>query len=160
LADCARPDSAAARSFAESVNRFLFQPGPLDRDQAARIAQQLGFWNAAGRQVAGRLAGKAPALNETASVAQALAEISLVGRDAMQALLSGHAPDDGWVIQCRAQLHRATEPGPAAVEFPIVPSLELLVAAAAEQDKRSSLAPEAWREHLRAIAFPPAPPTS
>jgi hypothetical protein len=99
-------------------------------------------------------------LNETASVAQALAEISLVGRDAMQALLSGHAPDDGWVIQCRAQLHRATEPGPAAIEFPVVPSLELLVAAAAEQDKRSSLAPEAWRQHLRAIAFSAALPTS
>ncbi len=160
LADCARPDSAAARSFAESVNRFLFQPGQLDRVQAAKIVQQLEIWNAAGRKVAGRPAGTAPALNETASVAQALAEISVVGQDAMQALLSGHAPDGRWVIQCRAQLHRATEPGPAAVEFPIVPSLELLVAAAAEQDQRSSLAPEAWRQHLRAIAFPPAPPTS
>src|SRR5208283_5108500 len=44
LADCARPDSAAARNFAESVNRFLLKPGPLDRDQAAMIVQQLGIW--------------------------------------------------------------------------------------------------------------------
>jgi hypothetical protein len=57
-------------------------------------------------------------------------------------------------------LHRAEEFGSVAVGFPIVPSLKLLVAAAAEQDKRNTLPPEAWRQYLRTIALPPGPPTS
>jgi len=78
----------------------------------------------------------------------------------VQALLSGHAPDDGWVRTCSCKLHGANNLGSVAVEFPIVPSLRLLVAAAAEQDKRNTLPPEAWQQYLRAIALPPGPPTS
>jgi hexosaminidase len=158
LADCARPDSAAARNFAESVNRFLFQPGTLDRDQAAGIIRQLGVWNAAGRRVAAFPAGTAPTLNDIAHNGRALADFSAVGQEAMQALLSGHAPDEQWMKTRLVRLHQAGEPGPAAVEFPILPSLELLVTAAAEQEKRGALAPDAWQQHLRAIAFPSAPP--
>ena len=160
LGDCARADSAPAREFAELVNRFLFQPGALDPGLAARIIQQLKIWNSAGRYVADNLAGKAPALKDTACVAQALADISVVGQEAVQALLSGHAPDDDWVRTCSGRLHKANELGSVAVEFPIVPSLRLLVAAAAEQDKRNTLPPEAWQQYLRAIALPPGPPTS
>jgi hexosaminidase len=160
LGDGARADSAPARNFAESVNRFLFQQGPLDPELAAQIIEQLRIWNSAGRYVTDNLAGKAPALKDTAIVAQALADISVVGQDAVQALLSGHIPDDGWVRMCSGKLHWANELGPVAVEFPIIPSLKLLVAAAAEQDKRNTLPPEAWRQYLRTIALPPGPPTS
>jgi hypothetical protein len=142
------------------VNRFLFQQGPFDPELATQIIQQLRIWNSAGRYVADNLAVKAPALKDTAIVAQALAEISVVGQDAVQVLLSGHAPDNDWVRMCSGKLHRANELGSVAVEFPIVPSLKLLVAAAAEQDKRNTLPPEAWRQYLRTIAFPPGPPIS
>ncbi len=153
LADCARPDSVPARKFATSVDRFLFQPGPFDRDLAAGIARQLGIWNSAGRQLAEK-----PAAREVAAVAQALADLTDVGQDALQVLLLSQAPDNNWVRQCNDRLRCAREPGPAAVEFPIVPSLRLLVAAAAEQGKRSTLAPEDWRQYLHAVAFPPEPP--
>ncbi len=160
LGDCARADSAPARTFTELVNRFLFQPGSLDPGLAAQLIERLRIWNSAGRHVADNLAGKAPALKDTAVVAQALADISAVGENAVQVLLSGHAPDDGWVRMCSGKLQRANDLGSAAVEFPIAPSLKLLVAAAAEQDKRITLTPEAWRQYLRAIALPPGPPTS
>jgi hexosaminidase len=155
LADCARPDSVPARRFAEAVDRFLFRPGSFDRALAAGISQQLGRWDSAGRALAAK-----PAANDLAAVAQALADLAGAGQDAVQALMSGQAPDNNWVRQCSDRLYRASEPGPAAVEFPIVPSLKLLVAAAAEQDKRIALAPEAWRQYLRSIAFPPEAPSS
>jgi hexosaminidase len=160
LVDCARPDSAPARAFAESVSRFLFQPGSLDPELAAQIIQQLKIWNSAGRYVADNLAGKAPALKDAVIVAQALADISVVGQDAVQALLAGRTPGDDWIRMGCGKLLRAKELGPAAVEFPIVPSLQLLVAAAAEQGKRNTLPPETWRQYLRTIALPPAPPAS
>ena len=158
LADCARPDSTPARNFVGSVDRFLFQPGPLDPALAARIVQQLRTWSTVGQRVAGNLAGKTRAQNETAVVAQVLVDLGLVGQEAVHALLAGHAPDDGWARLGREKLRRAHDLGSVAVEFPILPALELLVAAAAEPGQRAALPPEAWRQHLRTVAFPPAPP--
>jgi hypothetical protein len=44
------------------------------------------------------------------------------------------------------------------VEFPQLATLRLLVAAASEPGGRRNLPRDEWRQHLRTLAFPPAPP--
>lgn len=154
LVDCAGPDSAPARNFARMVDQFLFQSREPDRVLADQLLRQLETWNAAGRSVAADRAAAAPGLKEGVPVARALAEVSGVGRDAVQVLLTAGTPDEAWVKTCSAVLLRADDPGPAAVELPILPPLKLLVAAAAEQHQRKAFSSEAWEQYVRAIALP------
>jgi len=155
LADCARPDSTPSRLFADAVDRFLFGKAGFDPALAGKLVQQLKTWNGLGQEIATELSAQMPALKEGVPVAQTLAEVSLVGQEAVQVILSGRAADDNWVRARAPVLLRAGEAGAAAVELPLLAPLKLLVAGAAEQKKRTTLAADAWREYLCGIAFPP-----
>jgi hexosaminidase len=75
----------------------------------------------------------------------------------LQVLASGKAPAPGWLPVQLTRLAETAQPH-AAVELPVIASLKLLVAAAAEQGKHASLSDEAWRQLLKtAIAPPPKP---
>jgi len=68
---------------------------------------------------------------------------------------SGQAPNPDWMPAQLARLNEAAAPH-AACELPVIASLRLLVAAAAEQDKRAKLSDEAWRQLLQNDVSPPA----
>jgi hexosaminidase len=146
LADCARPDSAAARNFTTQVEAFLFSEGNADATKADALAQQLEAWRSAGHIVATSLAPTLPRLREAAPLAQALSDASDAALQALQALNDGHAPDEA---TRKTQLAALTAAEPrAAVELPALPALKLLIVASHEQAKRASLSAPAWRDHL------------
>lgn len=161
LADYARPESAPAREFAAAVDRFLFPSSPSDATAAGvGLTRELETWIAAARQVSGSLGAASPALREGAPHALALAEIGTAGLQAIAALRARRAPDAAWRTAAVAALDRAAQPQPTATELMVVKPLRLLVVAAADQDRRSALSADAWRQHVQAAALrqPPPPP--
>ena len=155
LADCARPDSAAARAFAAQVDALVLAQ-TVSADSASSVLQQLTAWKSAAALLKTRLTLHSPRLREAAPLAEALAVSAAVGQEATQALVLGHAPAPGWR---QAQLARldAVAAAHAATELPVIAPLRLLVVAAAEQERRGTLNDAAWRQRLRELAASPKP---
>lgn len=156
LVDCARPDSAAARAFAAQVEAVILAPPAASADLAA-VVRQLAAWRADAEKLRALLHDGSPRLREAAPLAQALVTASRVGEEAAQAWGAGQAPAVGWLSTQLARLEPAARPQ-AACELPVIASLKLLAAAAAEQGQRAALSDEAWRRHLQALITPPAQP--
>jgi hexosaminidase len=154
LADAARPESAASRDFAASVDALLFSPGGVDREKAGAASDQLKAWGAAARDINDTLAGTYPALREAVPPSRALADACAVGCEAAGALALGTPLGGDKLSKGLAALDRAAEPNGAAVEIPILKPVRLLVAAAAEQGAVAGLTAEKWRALVRSIAFP------
>ena len=148
VVDCARPESIPARLFSENVNRLLVAGG---KEPAVlfQLEQRLQLWRAAGLDVANDIAPQIARLQEAAPVARSLAAISDAGLAAIAALRTETIPQANWTAQQLAVLDRAAEPGPSAVELPMLPSIRLLVWAATEQEKRAALTGEAWSHLLQ-----------
>ena len=153
LVDCARPDSAAARAFASHVEAVVLGSSPTS---LAEAAADFAEWHRLAGQLRAGLLQHSPRLAEAATVVASLDEATHVGDAALQSLASGRAPASDWLATQLAALDRAAVPH-AAVEQPAIASIRLLAVAAAEQTKRASLPPDAWREHLQSLAQP-APP--
>jgi hexosaminidase len=158
LADAAAPESAPAQVFAVGVDRLLFQARGLDPALAETLSHQLKVWSAAGQDVSTALTPRFPALREGAPIARQLSEASVIGLEAVAALVSGHAPDDAWRNARLAILTRDAESNASATELPMIAPLKLLVAAAAAQGQRGALSDEVWRQKVRSIAFPKKSP--
>ena len=156
LADAAKPDSATSRQFAASVERMLFAPGGIDREQAGTAADSLDAWGAAGREVADRLAATYE-LWEPVAPARALASACSVGAGACRALASGVPIDDARLSSDLAALDRAAEPNGSATELPVLGPIRTLVAAAARQGSRPGQTADAWHALVLSTAFPEAP---
>jgi len=130
LADWAKPESRPAREFDSALTQWLaVAPGRRDVKVAASLLAQLETWG-----LAGELAAKAPAAANAieqgrAETARTLAAVCRVGREAIQALVSGAPLTAEWRTEARAVLERADKPTGAAVEFPFLPSLRQLVTA-------------------------------
>ena len=137
LVDSARPDSAAARAFAEQVDALVFSP-VMNASGTAPLKQQIADWNSLAGMLAPGLMTRSPRLQEGASLVQALAVASQVGEEALQAIASGQVPPAEWLPAQLAKLDQAAIPH-AAAELPIIKPLKLLAAAAAGQDKRATL---------------------
>jgi len=155
IADAAQPESAPSRDFAGAVDRMLFAAGGVDRSLAGPIADRLMGWGAVGKQVAESLAAQYPALREAVPCARGLASACAVGGDAVQALASGKPIAADALATGLAALDRAAEPNLSATELPVLAPIRLLVAAAAEQDKRTKLSDAEWRARVLATASPP-----
>ncbi len=155
LVDCARADSAPGREFAAQVAMLA---GPLSPDpQAANsVLQALVAWKFTTVQLAA-LAARSPRLQEAQPLLTSLATASAVGQEALSVLLSRQAPVAGWLQTQLSRLDEAAKPH-AAAELPVIAPLRLLAAAAAEQDKRRTLSPDAWKQHLLDLAPPPVTP--
>ncbi len=160
LADAAAPESAPAQIFSAGVDRLLFPARKVDPVLAETLSQQLKAGSAAGRDVATALTPRFPALREGAPIARQLSEASGIGLEAMAALLSGRAPDKAWRNARLATLTRDAESNASATELPMIAPLKLLVVAATTQAQRGTLSDEAWRQKVRAIAFPEKPSTA
>ncbi|MDB6115204.1 MAG: Beta-N-acetylhexosaminidase [Lacunisphaera sp.] len=150
LVDCARPDSAAAREFATRVEACVFSPTASEADLSA-ISQHLADWQQIAGVLGAGLVVQSPRLQEAAPLVQALADASAVGREAVQLLATGQTPATDWLQARLAKLEQAAQPH-AAAELPAIAPLRLLVFAAAGQDLRKTLPPDAWRQHVRDLA--------
>jgi hexosaminidase len=160
LADWSRVDSAPTRSFNAAVERWLFAEGELDARNAAALTAQLKAWCAAGELAAQAPAAVTPVAQARIHTAQALAAISRAGIEAVAALTAGSPLPAERRAAALAALDSAAQPTAAAVEFPSLPTLRMLVVAASEPGGRTALPRDAWRLHLQAVAFPPAPPAT
>jgi hexosaminidase len=132
LADWSRFDSRAAREFNASVAQWLSAPGELDAKMATALARQLERWSNAGELAAQAPASATPVAQGRTEMARSLAAICRIGREAIQALMSGRTVADDWRLTAGAILDHAEQPNAAAVEFPFLPSLQQLVTTAAK----------------------------
>jgi hexosaminidase len=156
LADCARPDSAAAREFATAVDDLVYARNSREA-KTAEVSRRLSARNETVDRLAKGLAARSPRLQEALPLLTSLRTADEVGQGALQVLASGKAPAPGWLPVQLTRLAEMAQPH-AAVELPVIASFKLLVAAAAEQGKHASLSDEAWRQLLKtAIAPPPKP---
>jgi len=153
LVDCTRPDSAAARAFGSQVDSVVFAPSSHESN-VAPLAQTLTVWKSTAAILTNGLAARSPRLQEALPALKNLTTASEVGQEALQVLASGHVPVAEWMPAQFARLERAGE-ARAAVELPVIAALKLLVAAAAEQDQRTQLSGEAWKQHLLVLVIPP-----
>ncbi len=151
LADWARPDSTTAREFRAAVDRWLFGAGALDaRGATEAIVAQLETWRAAGELGATAPAGTSAREQARGEVARQLAAISGAGLDAIAALIAGRPLEPERRERAGAALDAAAKPTAAAVEFPALASLRVLVAATAKPERREEISRDAWRRELEA----------
>jgi hexosaminidase len=160
LADWSRPDSAQARAFNSAADRWLFAPGVLDPKGAASLNARLEAWQAAGELAAGAPAAANPIAQARAGTARSLAAISRAGLEAIAALVTNVPLTPEQRAADLAALEEAAQPTAAAVEFPSLATLRVLVAAAIEPHARDELSRDAWRQHLKELVPPPAPPAA
>jgi len=153
LVDCARPDSAAARSFVGAVEQGLFG-APSFPAGAAGCARSLGAWKSAADAVLA-CRHELPRWNEIEPVAQALQRVAQAGEEALAALAEGRRMSPEWRAERLAALNQSAKL-PVAVRLPMLPAVRLLVAAASEQEHRAAMTPEAWRRHVQNLANAPA----
>jgi hypothetical protein len=136
-----------------AIDRLLLDPNP-DSALMQSVDAQLRDWRAASVHVANDLASHFVRLQEAVPVARSLAEACGVGLEALATLRTAHPVKAQWPSGPLAVLDRATRRDPSALELPMLPSLRLLVWAAAMQGQRATTSPEAWRRlvHERAAA--------
>ncbi len=156
LVDCARPDSAEARTFAALVETLVFAP-TQSGTSSATVTQTLSAWIATAEILGKGLISQSPGLQEAAPLVQALQAAAVTGQAAQQALASGGAPAPDWLSAQFRRLDQAAQ-AHAAVELPVIGAVKLLVAAAAKQDQHAKLSAEAWRQLLRNVVSPPVTP--
>ena len=104
-------------------------------------------------QIAARLAKgpavQSPRLREALPLLQSLQTAHEVGQLALRVLESGQAPNQFARLSAAATAH-------AACELPEIAPLKLLVAAAAEQNKRAKLSAAGWQQLLQNDVAAPA----
>lgn len=150
LVDCARPDSAAAREFAAAVDAMVFGSSPNAR---VLLADDFAGWHKLATSFDAGLLKNSPRLFEAAPLVRALDDAAGVGEEALRVLDSGHPSTAEWMQTQLAALDRAATPR-AALEQPALAAVRWLVVAAAEQGKRATLSPEAWRQQVESLARP------
>jgi hexosaminidase len=147
LADCAQPDSAPARDFARAADAVI-----LGTARPASLAPYFTRWQSMATLLQSHALETGPRSAEISRLATQLAEAAGIGAALLQ---QGATPAPAWGQETLTRLAEVAKPQ-AAVELPVVASLRLVVVALIEQSKRDTLTPQAWREHVRQIAFPPA----
>ena len=130
LADCARPESDAAREFSRAVDALLAADGKARQTLADAVRAQLQDWELLGRDVAELLAARAQIGRAGLPVAQSLADASAIGLAAMEALTGGDRKSADWREAQLAALERAAAPHDA-IQLPAIEAIRKLVRAAA-----------------------------
>jgi hexosaminidase len=169
LADIAQPDSARARDFASDVDNYLYSTPSLNMTGYDPISGALNRWKhfavgmnryifpsnhpaAAAQGVDTGLQIRSPLMNqEAAQLARDMEGVSNIGLEAYGFLQSNKIPTEEWLNTNLARLIEAAQPK-AAVELMIVPPVMEMVIAAAEQEKRKTMPAEEWKEHVKSMA--------
>lgn len=154
LADAALPESAPARRFAVSVDQALFAGPAIDRAALPALAQEVSAWASAGAEVTKTLVPDFPALREAVPGLDGLDKVCVSTLEALAALRSGKTPSKEATAAALRRLDEAAAFNGSATLLPEVGAARLLVAAAALQDQRSSLANADWRSRVTASAAP------
>ncbi|MDT7602762.1 MAG: hexosaminidase [Acidobacteriota bacterium] len=151
LVDAARPDSDAARRFANEVDALL-SDAPRFEAHSQDIEKTLTGWRDAGSQLEALMDGS-PSLAEAKPLAGDLSRMGAAGLEALSYLTKGIAPSPAWRDSRLAMLDEAAKPK-AALEFPALPSLRELIVAASELPQLKSATPADWRKRVRQLAAP------
>jgi hexosaminidase len=178
LADIAQPDSEQARNFTRAVDQYLYSTSSTDTTGYDPISGSLNRWKhfASGMNryifpfnhpvtdakprtkddqtvdIDLQVAIRSPLMNEEAApLAKDMEDVSDIGLEAYGFLKSNKIPAEEWLNAKIARLVEAANPK-AAVELMIVqPVMELLIAAA-EQEKRKTMSAEEWKNHVKSLA--------
>jgi hexosaminidase len=178
LADIAQPDSERARDFTRDVDNYLYSTSSLKTTGYDPISGALNRWKhfAAGLnryifpsnypappppprpkddqtvEIDMQLKILSPLMNEEgAPLAKDMEDVSVIGLEAYGFLQSNKIPTEEWLNAKLARLIEAAAPK-AAVELMIVQPVMELVIAAAEQEKRKTMSAEVWKEHVKSLA--------
>jgi hypothetical protein len=99
-----------------------------------------------------QVAACAPLMNEEAApLSKDMEDVSDIGLEAYGFLQSNKIPTQEWLNAKLARLIEAAKPK-AAVELMIVQPVMELVIAAAEQEKRKTMPAEEWKKHVKSLA--------
>jgi hexosaminidase len=158
VADCARPDSASGRAFANQVDEFIVGR-TTSTSGAPAVREQLIAWGQTAELLASGLVTRSPRLQEIKPLIQALATAAETGVNAVDVFVSGKAPSPDWLQTQFAALNQAATPH-AAVELPVIVPLKRLMVAAAEQHRRENMSDDDWRRHVDERANPAKPATA
>ncbi|HWS56608.1 MAG TPA: hypothetical protein VN228_20905, partial [Pyrinomonadaceae bacterium] len=123
---------------------------PRFESRRERVRAALEEWR--GVQPAVRVAAdRSPLMREAVPLADALAEMSAAGLEAVEYLARGVAPPVGWREERIALFDRVART-PSEVDFPILAPLRQLVHAAGELPRLKTTAAAEWAAHVRALA--------
>jgi hexosaminidase len=151
LVDAAHADSETARQFSKMVEALLSDAPHFRTEEVQRA---LRGWRDAAPEL-NSILERAPALHEARPLIDDLSEMARIGLEATSYLTDTVAPTTQWRDASLARLEQAAKPK-AAVEFAIVPSMRLLVIAAAELPSLQQLSPADWKLRVKSLAKPPA----
>lgn len=159
LADCAVPDSVSARGLSDAVEDFLFAQNVEDPTARARLVEIFAEWEALARSATTSLA-QSPGLGGLSLAAGALTDAARIGAEALEAIASRERVSEEWTRECCDILDRQAEPNSAAIAFPFLQPVRLLVAAASIGPRRARLSSAEWRGEIdkRATAAPGSNP--
>lgn len=152
LVDAARPDSEAARRFARLVDT-LITDAPRFQVSGVELRTILSEWRDAEPSLS-VLIDQSPALHEARPLAGDLANLGIIGLEALSYLAAATEPPNGWREAKLAVLDEAAKPK-AALEFPAVPSVRTLVIAAAEVGQLKTMPADEWKKRVTIQASPP-----
>ncbi|HKQ52683.1 MAG TPA: family 20 glycosylhydrolase, partial [Pyrinomonadaceae bacterium] len=153
LVDAARPDSEAARRFAQMVDALL-SDAPRFESRAVELRAVLTEWHNAGPELEA-LAEGSPALWEARPLAKDLSDAGEAGLEALSFLTRRVAPSAEWRDARLALLEQSAQPK-AALELQVIPALRELVIAASESPQLATEPPAAWRTRVKQLAAPPS----
>jgi hexosaminidase len=128
LVDAAWPDAVPAREFRWAVER-LIDSGFSDAEALARVSSSLQRWEANHIPVVDILESSPP-LAEAVSLSLDLADVSTIGLEAVEVVVSGNGDSEEWLLRRLERLEAAREPRGEA-ELMIVDPVRDLVCTAA-----------------------------
>jgi hexosaminidase len=149
LIDAARPDSEAAREFAELVDELL-SDAPHLRLHADRINSILTRWRNV-RPALDVMIQQSGILREAEQLPRDLSEIGTAGLEALSYIAADVTPPEGWRAQKLAMLDEAAKPK-AEVEFAIIVPVRKLVILAAELRALKGIPSSLWKERVSSLA--------
>jgi hexosaminidase len=138
MVDAARPESATARLFAESVDAFV--AGHARPGTEAQVRSLLGAWRDNQVDLQARFESSM-LLKEVAPLSQNLSALGTAGLAAMEYLDRGETAPVAWVSEQLALVEQARKPQ-AQLLLMIAPSIEKLIRASGGQTGAASLPPK------------------
>ncbi|HVF44612.1 MAG TPA: family 20 glycosylhydrolase [Pyrinomonadaceae bacterium] len=149
LVDAAVPDPAPAREFASSV-KTLLEDAPRFLDARERVRARLEEWRAVYPPVR-VMADRSPLMRDAEPLARDLSELSAAGLEALDYLSAGLAPTNAWREEKLALVERAGK-NDSDVGLAVLPSIRLLLVAAAESASLRTTPPAEWKARVMSLA--------
>jgi hexosaminidase len=149
LVDAASPDAAPARDF-DSAVRAILEDAPRFRDGRERASALLEEWRALYPSIR-VMADRSPLMRDAEPLARDLSDLSAAGLEALGYLAGGPAPTPAWREERIALIERLAQ-NKGEVGLAILPSVKLLLIAAAESPRLQTTPPADWKAHVYDLA--------